>query len=821
MTINTIKFSEFANGGDLANDEITVGLDGGVNTSFNNPWTFLRPGATGDRPTPAAPMYYRLRFNTTLEIYEYYDPTIPIWVELSGSGTGAVNPGVANDIAFYAASGQAISPIAGAANAVLVSNASKVPSMSTTLPIGLSIPGAAITASTAALLSGSVVAAPVAGTDITNKTYVDGLVSGAVTSITGTTNQVIVSSPTGAVTLSLPQDIATGSDVQFNSLTLSTVGILDLAGHTLLATVGTIGATNHISVINQVAGAAPGFIASGETNTDFNLQTTGTGKVSVVTESTIGLNIVSGTGYLHATRFNFANTANARDVTFPDVTGTVALLDANNNLSANAFITGFATTVTAAGTTTLTVASRQTQEFTGATTQTVVMPVTSTLVAGMSYTIINNSSGALTVNSSGANLILTMAANTSAIFTCVLNSGTTAASWNASYIVDAGGGVSPGTINQLAWYSATGNVVSGLATANSGVLVTSAGGVPSISSTLPSGIAATNMVLTTPTIVTKFNDTNGHTILGVELSTNAVNNLSVLNADTGVTPELKAAGTDPNIGLNIRAKAAGVISLISQATTTPLFIYNGTSSQHTTALAFANTAASRTVTFPDADGTIQFVAGAGGLKSFQVFTSGTAATYTRPAGITSILVEVCGGGGGGAGSLGGASTYAAGGGGSAGGYAWLWIPSSASTYTYTIGGGGNGGVAGSNAGSTGGTTTFSASSLQATGGLGGQPSVPVTAATGTLGPVAASGVGTNGTINTAGTPGSPGIIILGSAISGNGGSNIFGGGAVGKTSGAGNNGGNYGAGGAGGASTTVSAAGGNGSAGVIIVWEFA
>lgn len=52
------------------------------------------------------------------------------------------------------------------------------------------------------------------------------------------------------------------------------------------------------------------------------------------------------------------------------------------------------------------------------------------------------------------------------------------------------GAVNSGTINQLAYYAATGNSVSGLATANSGVLITSAGGVPSISSTLPSAVQA-------------------------------------------------------------------------------------------------------------------------------------------------------------------------------------------------------------------------------------------------------------------------------------------------------------------------------------------
>ncbi len=48
-----------------------------------------------------------------------------------------------------------------------------------------------------------------------------------------------------------------------------------------------------------------------------------------------------------------------------------------------------------------------------------------------------------------------------------------------------------GTINNLAWFAATGRTISSLATANSGLLVTSAGGVPSISSTIPNGVIAT------------------------------------------------------------------------------------------------------------------------------------------------------------------------------------------------------------------------------------------------------------------------------------------------------------------------------------------
>lgn len=380
--VSTIKFSQFQNGGDLSNDNITVGLESSSNVQFNNPWTFLPPGTTGDRPVPAPSNYYRLRFNTTLEVYEYYDAISATWTQLSGSGTGTVNPGVTNDLAFYPANGTALSPVDRAANSVLVTDAGMVPSLSTTLPSGLTIPGATITGSTASLTSGQVAAVPSAATDLTNKSYVDSLFNSGVQSITGTTNQVIASSPTGNVTLSLPQDIATGSSPTFSNLTLS-------------------------SPLPKASG--------------------GTGVTSVTTTPT-------------ASEF--------------------AGWDVNSNLRANNFIEGFATTATSGGTTTLTVASAGIQEFTGALTQTVVMPVTTTLIAGHQFIIINNSSGNLTINSSGGNLILTMAANTTAFITCVVASGTGAASWNASYMFDQGAGVLSitGTANQIAASSSTGNV---------------------------------------------------------------------------------------------------------------------------------------------------------------------------------------------------------------------------------------------------------------------------------------------------------------------------------------------------------------------------
>jgi hypothetical protein len=94
---------------------------------------------------------------------------------------------------------------------------------------------------------------------------------------------------------------------------------------------------------------------------------------------------------------------------------------------------GYATTATAAGTTTLTSASNNQQFFTGSTTQTVVLPVTSTLALGLSYLIVNNSTGVVTVQSSGANIITLIPAGASVRCTCILITGTTAASWSFAF----------------------------------------------------------------------------------------------------------------------------------------------------------------------------------------------------------------------------------------------------------------------------------------------------------------------------------------------------------------------------------------------------
>jgi hypothetical protein len=108
---------------------------------------------------------------------------------------------------------------------------------------------------------------------------------------------------------------------------------------------------------------------------------------------------------------------------------TLALRDSNANLTADVFIPGTTSTVTAAGTTTLTISDTQVQIFTGSTTQTVLLPTTGVTV-GMAYTISNQSSGNVTAQSSAAGALITVNAGRMATFVARINAPTAAADWS-------------------------------------------------------------------------------------------------------------------------------------------------------------------------------------------------------------------------------------------------------------------------------------------------------------------------------------------------------------------------------------------------------
>ena len=113
-------------------------------------------------------------------------------------------------------------------------------------------------------------------------------------------------------------------------------------------------------------------------------------------------------------------------ITIPTA-NTIPAWDANKNISCNYCIQGYQTSAVSI---TLTVASPFIIYMTG-TTNTITLPVVSTLVLGRQFQIHNAGTGACTVNSSGANLVKSLATVTGATFTCILITGTTAASWTS------------------------------------------------------------------------------------------------------------------------------------------------------------------------------------------------------------------------------------------------------------------------------------------------------------------------------------------------------------------------------------------------------
>lgn len=202
---------------------------------------------------------------------------------------------------------------------------------------------------------------------------------------------------------------------------------------------------------------------------------------------------------------------------------------------------------------------------------------------------------------------------------------------------------------------------------------------------------------------------------------------------------------------------------------------------------------------------------------FTVKTSGTAATYTIPLGVTALKITVIGGGAGGGGAL--TSSGATGAGGGAGATAVKMLNGNLGglTLTYTVGAGGAGGTGGAT-GSAGGDSTVASGTLTIStitggGGAGGTGNVGTTGVNG-----GAGGTATNGDLNVIGGDGGQSV-SGGDFAGGSGGASSLGGGGSGKAggSGTGSAGKAYGSGAGGGASGAGGDQGGGlGKAGLVI-----
>lgn len=350
------------------------------------------------------------------------------------------------------------------------------------------------------------------------------------------------------------------TQIQWNGVVLPTRPSLNFIASSSITIADNAGnnRTNITFALNLEALASfntNGLIAYTATNTFTARTITGTvGKITVTNGNGVSGNpiITIDSIYAGQTSISTLGTINTGTWNGNIITGTYGGTGVNNGsftitiggnvLTAGAltFAGAFATTVNVTGDTNVTLPISGTL---ATTSQLPVLPL-SLSNGGTGAALVANNGGIFYSNATtGAILAGTTTANQ-----ILLSGALSTPSWsNATY-------PSTTTINQIL-YSSNNDVVTGLATANNGVLVTSAGGVPSISSTLPNAvqtnITQTGIVTSGTWNATAIGVIYGGTGLnsigqGDLLYGSALNTISTLAKNTSATRYLSNTGTDNN-----------------------------------------------------------------------------------------------------------------------------------------------------------------------------------------------------------------------------------------------------------------------------------
>ncbi len=547
--VDTIKFSEMPSGGDLANNEKTPGLLSGENVLFNNPWTFLPPGSTAARPAPSAAINYRLRFNTDDQVYEYYDAVLAVWTQLQESAftvgpfvtytadaslpdaqnlgiladgiiRQTITLGVATlDIAVngvdyygpgftgYFESPAGVKDVNGNIVYQNISNASAVnyltfSNRATALGPILGVGGLDATVQLNIASKGSAHIALFS--EEPNNPFVlftgTGYQHETVLSFQNTANTVNIGFQDASGTLAFLSDIPAGSP--------SAMTKVDDTNVTL--TLGGTPATSLLQAVSLTLGWAGQLgLTRGGSNASLTASNGG-----IVYSTATAMAILSGTATPNLPLLSGTSSAPSWGAFALNLGGALT------TAAAHVLSGAFASTFTFTGITGVTFPTSGTLATTSqlvtpaALTKTDDTNVTLTLGGSPSTALVNAASltlgwtGQLSLTRGGSNASLT-ASNGGIVYSTASALAILAGTATANQMLLSGASGAPAwstathpattTINQIL-YSSAANVISGLATANSAVLVTSSGGVPSLSTALPSGLTATNMTLTTPSL---------------------------------------------------------------------------------------------------------------------------------------------------------------------------------------------------------------------------------------------------------------------------------------------------------------------------------
>jgi hypothetical protein len=131
---------------------------------------------------------------------------------------------------------------------------------------------------------------------------------------------------------------------------------------------------------------------------------------------------------------------------------------------------------------------------------------------------------------------------------------------------------------------------------------------------------------------TAIQDSAGINILRFLNSVNAVNYIAMQNMATGNGPEFAAVGSDTDVNLIFLSQGVGTINMQSRSSTVAIKVLNGATYQHETDFSFPSSSTTRTVTYPDLDGTVYLANKVNGTEAANAVTaSGTAGVITTSA----------------------------------------------------------------------------------------------------------------------------------------------------------------------------------------------
>jgi hypothetical protein len=237
----------------------------------------------------------------------------------------------------------------------------------------------------------------------------------------------------------------------------------------------------------------------------------------------------------------------------------VEIVSSGNNwsvVSEAAALPALTPTPTSATITTLTVASNPIQNFTGSTTHTVRLP-SAGVVAGRQFTIMNNSTGLLTMQTSTGAQIHVLAPNTESILTALVDTPTTAAQWEDSFLATSFAAGKSLTVNNSLTLAGTDATVMTFPTTNATIARTDAAQTFSGVQTMTSPVLNTPVINGTPT--------------GTGVAVGATANTLVLRNASGTivssfTETTTAVGT---VGAAVTLTLAGTVQTATLTSATP------------------------------------------------------------------------------------------------------------------------------------------------------------------------------------------------------------------------------------------------------------